>query len=159
MGTKHHRLPRECYRGRVSASFTLCIEPRELFFTTSPIVRVFVGFLGKVAEKYNFQALYCFMPDHVHLILLGVSSDADLLRGVGQFKQATGYYLTRDYPGIRWQRSFYDRIIRLQELPTHVVYILDNPVRWGLAADWRKYPFTGAIGVDLEQFLKHMGAG
>ena len=130
-----------------------------MFFAALEVLHVFVDFLRKVAEKYEFRAIYCFMPDHAHLILLGSSDTADLLRGVEQLKQATGYYLSKSHNGIRWQKSFYDRIIRQDELHSHVAYVLDNPVRWGLVTDWRTYPFIGAIGLDLEEFLKDFTGG
>jgi len=157
MGTKHHRLSREYYKGRVCASFTLCLERRTSFFTTTAIVRVFVGFLEKVADKHDFKAIYyCFMPDHAHLISLGSSVNTDLLRAVQQFKQYSGFWLAVTHPVVRWQKSFYDRIIRADELHTQIAYVLDNPVRWGLVDDWRKYPFTGAVGLDLEEFLQNL---
>jgi len=71
MGAKHHRLPREHYQGRVWAAFTLCVEARKKFFVESETVNIFATFLQQVAEKYDFRAIYCFMPDHLHLISLG----------------------------------------------------------------------------------------
>ena len=124
--------------------------------TSSAIVRVFVDVLKEAAHKYAFRATYCFMPDHVHLILMSDSDDTDLLRAVERYKQGTGYWLRRHHPTIRWQKGFCDRVIRANELSTQVHYLLDNPVRWRLVDDWRKYPFTGAIGMDLEGFLKGM---
>jgi len=57
---------------------------------------------------------------------------------------------------IRWERSFYDRIIRARELGNKVRYVLNNPVRARLVSDWRDYPFTGAIGLDLEVFVEEL---
>jgi REP element-mobilizing transposase RayT len=157
MGTKHHRLPRESYRGRISAAFTLCITGRKPFFIDANIVRIFVEFLRGVAEKHTFQAIYCFMPDHSHLILLGTSDESDVLRGVEVFKQVTGFWLRAHGAETKWEKSFHDRIIRLHELGTIIRYILDNPVRKGLISNWREYPFTGAVGLDLEKFLQELG--
>ena len=156
MGTKHHRLPREHYRGRVSAEFTLCLERRSVFFTTSSLVGVFVDLLGKIAEKRLFFAIYCFMPDHVHMIFLGGRDDAEVLRGAEDFKQVTGYWLASHYPEVKWQKSFHDRIIRTRELAASVRYVLDNPVRKGLVRSWMEYSFTGAIGLDLEILLEEL---
>ena len=157
MGTQHHRLPREHYQGRVWASFTLCIEKRRAFFVDPAIVQVFVNFLEEVAEKHDFNAIYCFMPDHSHLILLGRSDVSDILSGIEDFKQATGNWLKCRIPLIRWQKSFYDRIIRARELGVQVRYVLHNPVRRRLCSEWRDYPFIGAIGMDLETFLQQLG--
>jgi REP element-mobilizing transposase RayT len=157
MGTKHHRLPREHYQGRVWASFTLCVEERWRLFVTRDIVKIFVDFLKQVAQMYDFRAIYCFMPDHVHVISMGNSNESDILLGIEAFKQASGYRLKKHYPGVYWQSSFYDRIIRARQLGGVVRYVLDNPVRAGLVAHWRDYPFTGAIGLDLETFLEELG--
>ncbi len=35
-------------------------------------------------------------------------------------------------------------------------YILDNPVRKGLVANWREYPYKGAIGCQLDYILQAM---
>jgi REP element-mobilizing transposase RayT len=154
MGTKHHRLPREAYQGRVSASFTLCIADRKKAFADPVVVERFITVLHKVAEKHDSRAIYCFTPEHVHLILLGNSDSSDILRGIEDFKQTTGYWLKRGQLMFQWQPSFYDRVIRARELGQHLRYVLDNPVRRGLVREWRDYRFIGAIGMDLETFLK-----
>ena len=44
-----------------------------------------------------------------------------------------------------------------EELAATVRYVLDNPVRAGLASYWFEYPYTGAIGLDLPAFLDELG--
>ena len=156
MGTKHHRLTSDAYQGRVSAAFTLCIAERKRLFVTAPNVAVFVSVLEKVGKERDLRAIYCFMPDHLHLIALGNSDNSDVLHGVKHFKQVTGYWLSQHLPLVEWQSSFYDRIIRARELGSHVRYVLDNPVRKGLVREWHDYPFSGAIGMNLETFLQDM---
>jgi REP element-mobilizing transposase RayT len=156
MGTKHHRLTGGAYQGRVSAAFTLCVAERKRLFVTTFMVEVFVGSLQKVAEKHDFRAIYCLMPDHLHLVALGNSDNSNVLRAVKHYTQVTGYWLKQNRHSFEWQRSFYDRIIRARELGSHVRYVLDNPVRTGLVLEWRDYRFRGAIGMDLETFLQEM---
>jgi REP element-mobilizing transposase RayT len=120
-------------------------------------VNAFVFLLKQVAEKYDFRPIYCFMPDHLHLISLGRSDHSDILLGVEDFKQLSGHWLGDQMPTVRWQKSFFDCVIRQPELGSIVGYILDNPVRARLVAHWREYPFTGAIGMDLETFLEELG--
>jgi REP element-mobilizing transposase RayT len=141
----------------VSAAFTLCIEQRKEVFTTYTTVRVFADFLGRVAEKRLFKAVYCFMPDHLHLVCVSRSDNTDLLSAIEEFKQKTGFWLGSCIPGIRWQKSFHDRVIRsTEELAAAVRYMLDNPVRSGLVSVWEDYPFIGAVGLDLKTFLEEM---
>ena len=53
--------------------------------------------------------------------------------------------------GIRWQKDFYDHVIRRHEdVAVQVRYILDNPVSKGLVSSWQDYPFKGSIGCKLE---------
>lgn len=64
------------------------------------------------------------------------------------YKQLSGFWLGRNRPDVAWEKDFYDHIIRADEdLGAHVA---DNPVRRQLAMHWRGYPFTGAVGVDLD---------
>lgn len=61
------------------------------------------------------------------------------------------------YSGYRWQKDFYDRIIRSdRELAEQLRYLADNPVRKGLVSHWSQYPFTGAIGIDLHNVMDAM---
>ena len=91
MGTTHHRLPRDRYRGRVSAAFTLCVQDRRPLFSSGHIFRCFADFLRISAENRMSNVVFCFMPDHVHLILMGISDSSDLLSIVEDFKQRSGY--------------------------------------------------------------------
>ena len=94
------------------------------------------------------------MPEHAHFILIGKLDNSDLLAGMYTFKQATGHWLRNHEPSVAWQESFYDHVIRVHEdLRAQVRYLVNNPVRRGLVNDWRQYSFTGAIGINLEEFL------
>ena len=153
---KNHRLPRELYRGMVDVSFTVCIKDRCPAFTDHSMVDIFVDILGDVANTAKCMVpVYCFMPDHQHLVLHGLCPESDLWRAIVQYKQKTGYWLSRHRPGTMWQKDFYDHIIRKDEsLLKQVRYVLDNPVRKGLVRSWEEYPFTGAIGCELREVIE-----
>jgi putative transposase len=148
---KHHRLPRESYRGQVNVAFTLCVGNRTPLFAESDVVSVFVSILRDAVEKHGCVVpVYCFMPDHVHLLLSGEKESSDTWGAARTFKQKTGFWLGHHRSGVVWQKDFYDHILRRDEdLGAQVRYIAGNPVRKGLIRDWREYPFTGAIGVEL----------
>lgn len=150
---KNHRLSEDCYKGRISVSFTLCVKNRSRLFASADIVNYFTEILKEVAEKYSCIVLaYCFMPDHVHLIVSGVSDDADILKFLRAYKQKTGFWISSHQINAKWQKDFYDHVIRRDEsLSALVAYVLQNPVRNGLCADWRDYPFKGSIGFNLEE--------
>jgi len=70
------------------------------------------------------------------------------------FKQLSGYWLARNRPEVRWQRGFYDHVLRREEdILVHLRYIAENPVRRGLVDDWRDYGFTGSDVFDLRDVL------
>src|SRR5262249_45674856 len=81
---KPHRLPRHCYRGRVIVAFTACVDKRHTPFVDSEVVSDFLDSLGKAATKCKcLVPIYCFMPDHVHVILHGQDDSADAWQAMG----------------------------------------------------------------------------
>ena len=87
--------------------------------------------------------VYCFMPDHQHLIITGTCSDSDIWKAIVSYKQKTGFWMSMNKTGIRWQKDFYDLVIRRHgDVAVQVRYILDNPVRKGLVSSWQDYPFN-----------------
>lgn len=152
---RSHRLPREHYLGHVVVSFTACIEYRNKAFINPDIVYAFVEILRSVAEKYSCIVLvYCFMPDHLHIVVQGINPQADTLRLMNEFKQKTGFWFARQGGKYRWQKDFHDHILRSDEnVRDHVIYIANNPVRQKLVQCVSEYPFTGSIGVDLETIV------
>lgn len=152
---KAHRLPRTAYQGEVTASMTMVIKGRGRTFTDAWVVTAFVDLLREVAERRScLVVVYCFMPDHLHLVLHGESSKSDLWRTTAEFKQRSGYWLYRHSPEISWQKDFHDHIIRQgDDLAAHVRYILENPCRRGLVSQWEEYPWKGSIGCRLEDIL------
>ena len=92
---------------------------------------------------------YCFMPTHFHLLILG-SENSRLLPFVRHFKQTTSFDCGGEAPQL-WQRSFYDRVLRVEEdLEDVARYIWGNPVRAGIVDDWERFPFSGPFGADLK---------
>ncbi len=109
----------------------------------------------EIKNKYEGKNwVYIFMPDHVHLVIEGNSEKADLWKIVVKFKQKTGFWLSKNSIGIRWQKDFYDYIHRKDEdLKKHMHYILNNSVRKGLVGNWEEYPFKGSLDFDLEKII------
>ena len=91
---------------------------------------------------------YCFMPDHVHLLVSG----ADPRKFAQQYKgKSTRTYWETGGAGKLWQRGFYDHILRKEEDVKQLArYILGNPVRKGLVEDYRNYPFSGSLEFNKE---------
>lgn len=154
MKEKHHRLPWDDYKGVNAVNFTLCIKNHDVLFDNPDIFRLFEGMLLNEANKNVCNAeAYTFMPDHCHILLSGKEVHSDCLRAIIHFKQQTGYWLSRNKPTIKWQKDFYDHILREEEdLVKHTLYILNNPVRAGLVQDWKQYPYKGSTVYNFEEF-------
>jgi REP element-mobilizing transposase RayT len=159
---KKHRLPQEHYRGEISVAFTVCLKrdavgsvAAGLSLRNPEIVSVFTDILASVVEKSScIVPVYCFMPDHQHLIITGMNNEANLWKTIVTYKQKTGFWMSNLKPGMSWQKDFYDHVIRKREdLATQIRYILDNPVRKGLASVWHMDPYKGSIGCTLEDVL------
>jgi REP element-mobilizing transposase RayT len=158
MKEKKHRLPKDFYRGEISVAFTLCLKNGVVsgFSLSEPeIVNCFTEILTPTVGKERcIVPVYCFMPDHQHLIITGTRSDSDIWKAIVSYKQRTGFWMSKHKPEIKWQKDFYDHIIRAnKDIAAQVKYILDNPVRKGLVSSWEEYPFKGAIGCRLEDVL------
>jgi putative transposase len=152
---KTHRLDRELYRGIVTVSFTLCIQDKKQAFTEATLVKTFIEMLTSVTDISLYKIpVYCFMPDHLHLLIQGISNKSDVWKATVSFKQKTGFWLSSNKPEIKWQKDFYDHVIRADaKLGTHIRYILDNPVRKGLITTWQEHPYKGSIGCSLDDVL------
>ena len=153
------RLPAPAYRGHILVSITICAKARRRIFLNADAVDLCIRALDEVAQQTHYRIpVYCFMPDHLHLLLQGVSADADARRFMASFKQISGHRMRRLDATIQWQRGYYDHVLRSEEeMQDHVRYILNNPVRAGLTDRPREYPYTGSIGWDLDVILSTIG--
>ena len=62
--------------------------------------------------------------------------------------------------GAVWQEESFDHVLRCSEgLEAKVEYVLQNPVRKGLVADWREYPWTWQRGKTEEAKMTIRTAG
>ena len=87
------------------------------------------------------------MPDHVHLLLEGVTEDADLRRSVKMAKQRSAHVLRAELGLTRvWQEGYHDWVLRSEQQTEDVIrYLLDNPVGAGLVKEWQEYPVPGTL--------------
>ena len=150
------RLPYFDYQGQHAYSITVdCCQNQNIFIKES-MVSVCLKHLGLVMDEYHLSVyVYCFMPSHLHVLLIGKSDMADLRKAVKMFKQKTGYYFKREYRRSLWQKSFYDHVLRKDEDIEKVVrYILENPVRAGLVENFWEYKFSGSFVFDIREIIK-----
>ncbi|MBI2890678.1 MAG: transposase [Nitrospirae bacterium] len=126
---------------------------KQVFTDASLFPSVDVLLKRSLAESECDSPVYLFMPDHAHVVLQGASESSDLWRCLVRFKQYSGYLLGQSSISARWQKDFYDHILRRDEdLARHVRYILDNPDRKRLVDNWKVYPFKGSTVYNLEDW-------
>ena len=84
------------------------------------------------------------MPDHLHVLIAPKAKS--LITLINAWKSYSANLLHR--MGLRgpvWQRSFYDRALRSEESVAQAAeYVIANPVRKGLVAEWTQYPYVWA---------------
>jgi putative transposase len=97
---------------------------------------------------------YCFMPDHVHLLVYGTTEAADVCAFVIDFKRITGFEYRQRHGRHLWQPGYFDRVLRDDESTEAVArYVLENPIRAGLASRLGEYGLAGSDMYDLSGLL------
>jgi len=136
-------------------AFVCCIQDRKHAFVSHETVGPMIEMLSDVAGKYRcIVPVYCFMPDHLHAVLRGISPQSDAKSAMDAFKSNSGLWFCRSAPEFSWQLSYHDHIVRkAEDLRNQVRYIARNPVRAGLVEEMMSYPFLGSIGCDFAEML------
>ena len=94
------------------------------------------------------------MPDHVHLLVGGLTPVADFQRFMKLAKQLSGWRYKRAHGDRLWQEGYVDRVLRDDEVTWDVVrYVVNNPLRAGLAATPAEYPHWGSDVYTREEIL------
>ena len=134
------------YVGPHRICLTMCTFERRVHFTDASIVDAVRCELLRTADDYRVEIVaYCFMPDHVHVLIEGIAADSDLLKFIRMFRQRSGRSFRKQFGRYLWQEGFFDRFVRSEEATSAVVaYIIANPLRAGLCTDLRQYPFVGS---------------
>ena len=119
---------------------------RQRHFGDAPTVALVIDQFLHTARLEGFEMLaYCFMPDHVHLLIEGLAEQADVRRFARLGKQRAGYLFTRQRHERLWQDSFFDRTLRPEDdIAALIAYVVNNPVRAGLVSDPSEYLFWGS---------------
>jgi REP element-mobilizing transposase RayT len=155
-----HRLTPDAYVGAHAYFLTICTHRRRCLFQSASAVDLVRSQFLHTARCGSFQILVdCFMPDHVHAVVVGQQGGQSLPRFVRLAKQRSGYAFVRRFHGRLWQESYFDRTIRRDEALARVVaYVVNNPIRRGLVSAPMEYPFWGSGVYTREEILEFIGA-
>ena len=135
------------YLGLHRYFLTFCTFERRPLFTTSDAVDLVLLQIQRAAGEARFALIaYCFMPDHVHLLVEAQVDDSDAKKFIKAVKQYSGFYFKQRFGQHLWQRYGFERTLRDDEATLSVArYILENPVRARLVLNPEEYPFSGSI--------------
>jgi putative transposase len=139
------------YKGPYAYFLTICTYKKKNYFKNKDVVKFVLDHLLEVTQANNYKVYsYCFMPDHLHLLLTG-ESESSLKDFMQLFKQKTEFYFRKRFGDRLWHLSYYDHILRKEEsLKDVALYIFNNPVRKGLVNDFREYPHLGSSVFDID---------
>ena len=134
---------------------TICTFERRNHFSREQAVRAaWSQFLRTAHEKQFVIIAYCFMPDHVHLLVKGRTPQADLRAFVAVSKQRAAYAARQAVEGKLWQAGYFERTLRESDDLFDVArYIVQNPVRAGLVTSPSDYPFLGSETLSVEALV------
>jgi REP element-mobilizing transposase RayT len=142
------RLGRHHYQGHAVVFWTNTLEERARGWLTLAFQATFRELmLHAAAREQLFCPAYCLMPDHLHLIWMGLRRESDQLN-------AMKFLRTHLEPtlggGREWQHQPHDHVLREEErgrnaFASFCFYTLANPVRDELVRKESDWPYSGAI--------------
>jgi REP element-mobilizing transposase RayT len=127
----------------------LDVSPGPNWLRNPAVAALLVENLHHFAGKRYDLTAYCIMPNHVHVVLTPLLKNDSEYYPLAQIMHTMkGYTAVRanrllGRSGAFWQHESYDHGVRNEdELQRIVRYVLTNPVRAGLVADWQDWPQT-----------------
>jgi putative transposase len=141
------RLSREFYQGNAVVHWTMPIAPRGTGWLKETFLAGFREMMLHAAARESLYCpTYCLMPDHIHLVWMGLRLDSDQRNGM-KFLRAHIGELLRPY---RFQHQPHDHVLRAEERRREAFlkvcfYIIDNARVAGLVKDPKDWKFAGAM--------------
>ncbi|KAF0178252.1 MAG: hypothetical protein FD161_1999 [Limisphaerales bacterium] len=141
------RLPRGYYQGDAVLHWTQTTFDRQQEWLTPDFHLRFRELLLHAAAREGLLCpMYCLMPDHIHLVWMGLRLDSDQLNGMAFLRT----YLEPLLAPARFQPQAQDRVLREEQrrrgaFAETCFYIAENPVKAELVEDVRAWSFTGCV--------------
>ena len=144
------------YVGKYSYALEFTTDGRRTTFVEESVVRLVLEQILRAGTEERFSLVaYCFMPDHLHLVVRGLEDHSDGKAYIKSAKQLSAYYFKRAMRRRLWQRYGYEHVIRDDmELALTIRYLLANPVRAGLVNHPAEYPFLGSELSTVDELLQ-----
>ena len=102
--------------------------------------------LHAAAREDLLCPIYCLMPDHLHLVWMGLRLDSDQINGMVFLRT----YLEPELSPAKFQPQPQDEVLREEQRKRNAFakvcfYIAANPVRAELIGEKEVWPFTGCV--------------
>jgi REP element-mobilizing transposase RayT len=145
------RLPPEHYRGQAYVHWSMTIDERQKGWLVPIFYYKFREILTHTMFRYGLCCpIYCCMPDHLHLLWIGVLDGSDQRNAVKYFRMQINPILNK--LEARFQKQPHDHVLREDErakdaFEAVVEYIARNPERADLVRPdrYQDYPYTGCL--------------
>ena len=141
------RLAREHYQGNAVVHWTLTIRERGTGWLTESLHARFREMMLHAAARENLLCpTYTLMPDHLHLVWMGLTLASDQRNGMKFLREQLGRLLRPH----EFQPQAHDHVLRETERKRQAFrkvcfYIADNARRAELVGAPQEWPYTGAI--------------
>jgi len=141
------RLAREFYQGDAVVHWTLTVFDKATGWLTDSFNERFRELMLHAAAREGlFCPTYCLMPDHIHLVWMGLRFDTDQKNGMAFLRTHLKPLLLPH----RFQPQAHDHVLRDEERKRNAFakicfYILNNPMKAGLITGPAEWKFSGAV--------------
>jgi hypothetical protein len=141
------RLPREYYQGDAVVHWTLTIFDHATGWLSDLFHFRFRELMLHAAVREGlFCPVYCLMPDHIHLLWMGMRLDSDQRNGMAFLRSRLQPLLTP----AKFQPQPHDHVLRAEDRRKNAFaqacrYVLENPVRARLVERVGDWKFMGAV--------------
>lgn len=141
------RLPREYYQGDAVVHWTMPIAQRGTGWLNETFHQRFREILLHAAAREGLICpTYCLMPDHIHLVWMGLRLDTDQRNGMKFLREHAGKLLAPH----RFQHQPHDHVLREEQRRREVFrtvcfYVIDNARVEKLAVRLEDWPFAGCV--------------
>ena len=141
------RLPREYYQADAVVLWTLTVFDRAAGWLTSNFHHDFRELMFHAMAREGLVCpIYCLMPDHIHLVWMGLKRESDQINGMAFFRT----YLEPQLAPAKFQPQPHDTVLREEERKRNAFaqtcfYVAANPVRAELIAEKEIWPFVGCV--------------
>jgi len=141
------RLSREYYQADAVVFWTLTVFDKAKGWLTPAFHQRFQNLMLHAAAREGLVCpVYCLMPDHLHLVWMGLWLNSDQINGMAFLRT----YLEPELSPAKFQPQPQDEVLRAEQRKRNAFakvcfYIAANPVRAKLIGEKETWPFIGCI--------------